>query len=32
MRLQFKLDPIPEEEVQDYVRNCVAMFLRAYAP
>lgn len=32
MRLQFKLEPIPSEEVQDYVRSCVAMFLRAYAP
>lgn len=32
MRLQFKLDPIPPEKVQDYVENCVTMFLRAYAP
>jgi AcrR family transcriptional regulator len=32
MRLQFRLEPVPAEEVQDYVDNCVAMFLRAYAP
>ena len=32
MRLQFNLEPVPAEEVQDYVDNCVAMFLRAYAP
>lgn len=32
MRLQFKLEPVPAEDVQAYVDNCVAMFLRAYAP
>jgi AcrR family transcriptional regulator len=32
MRLQFNLEPVPAREIERYLRDCVAMFLRAYAP
>ena len=31
IRLQFKLDPVPAQEIEIYVNDCVDMFLRAYA-
>ena len=32
MRVQFGLEPVPEPQAQAYIDDCVAVFLRAYAP
>ena len=32
MRLQFNMEPLPAKEIERYLCDCVAMFLRAYAP
>lgn len=32
MRLQFNLEPVPAKQLEAYIRDCVAVFLRAYSP